>query len=364
MAAAGLLEAEVVTADGKLLIVNAFQHPDLFWGLKGGGGGSLAVITRLTLQTRELPAFFGSVSGEIKANSGEAYLRLIEKIMAHYHDNLFNSHWGEQIRFNTGFRLNFMMLFCFLTKEEADAKWKDFIDWISQHSNDYTWLKPFSSVALPAQHLWNAEVVDKVAPGAVTHDNRPGAPSTNTFWTGDLGEAGQYLHAYHSAWMPQELLKKENQHKLAKAIYEASSHWTMSLHFNKGLAGAPPEAIAAAKNTAMNPVVVNSFALCIIAGSQGPSIKGVKDHEPDLATASNAKERIDAAMNEILRIVPNHGSYVSESSFFEKDWQHAYWGANYERLRKVKKKYDPDGLFFVHNGVGSEDWSGDGFEKL
>jgi hypothetical protein len=30
----------------------------------------------------------------------------------------------------------------------------------------------------------------------------------------------------------------------------------------------------------------------------------------------------------------------------------------------VKKKYDPDGLFFVHNGIGSEQWSKDGFTKL
>lgn len=29
-----------------------------------------------------------------------------------------------------------------------------------------------------------------------------------------------------------------------------------------------------------------------------------------------------------------------------------------------KKKYDPSGLFFVHHGVGSEEWSPDGFTKL
>ena len=59
MAAASLLEAEVVTADGEVRIANACTNPDLFWGLKGGGGGSLGVVTRLTLRTHELPPFFG-----------------------------------------------------------------------------------------------------------------------------------------------------------------------------------------------------------------------------------------------------------------------------------------------------------------
>ena len=57
------------------------------------------------------------------------------------------------------------------------------------------------------------------------------------------------------------------------------------------------------------------------------------------------------------------GAYVSESNYFEADWQRAFWGANYPRLRAVKDKYDPGGLFFVHHGVGSEDWSADGFSR-
>jgi hypothetical protein len=33
-------------------------------------------------------------------------------------------------------------------------------------------------------------------------------------------------------------------------------------------------------------------------------------------------------------------------------------------LRAIKTHYDPTGLFFVHHGVGSEDWSADGFTPL
>ena len=57
-AASSLMQAEAVTADGKLRTVNAGRDPDLFWGLKGGGGEGLsAVVTKVTLETHELPRF-------------------------------------------------------------------------------------------------------------------------------------------------------------------------------------------------------------------------------------------------------------------------------------------------------------------
>ena len=61
-AGAALLEAEIVTADGAVRIANACSNPDLFWALKGGGGGTFGVVTRLTLRTHELPEHSASCS--------------------------------------------------------------------------------------------------------------------------------------------------------------------------------------------------------------------------------------------------------------------------------------------------------------
>ena len=104
LAAAGLLEAEIVTADGAVRIANACTNAELFWGLKGGGGGSLGVVTRLTLKTRELPNHFGAVFGTIGAASDAAFRALIARAIRLYHESLFNPHWGEQtIVFGTNF---------------------------------------------------------------------------------------------------------------------------------------------------------------------------------------------------------------------------------------------------------------------
>ena len=69
-------------------------------------------------------------------------------------------------------------------------------------------------------------------------------------------------------------------------------------------------------------------------------------------------------MSKLRKVAPAAGSYVSESNYFHPSWQRAHWGSHYERLSAIKKQYDPEGLFFVHHGVGSEEWSADGFTRL
>jgi FAD/FMN-containing dehydrogenase len=70
--------------------------------------------------------------------------------------------------------------------------------------------------------------------------------------------------------------------------------------------------------------------------------------------ATRCAGHVEAAMAPIRAVAPGAGSYVNETDYFEDDWQDSFWGANYQRLLGVKCRYDPDNLFRVHHGVGSE----------
>jgi FAD/FMN-containing dehydrogenase len=363
LAAASLLEAEIVTADGAIRIANSCTNPDLLWGLKGGGGGSLGVVTRLTLRTHDLPEFFGATNLTVKAASEAAFRRLIGQFIRFYSEALFNPHWGEQFSFRPGNILSIAMVSQGLSQPQAEKTWRPFLDWIAASPQDFALTSGPAVLTVPARQFWNPEVLSKV-PGLVLADERPGSPATNIFYASNVGEAGQVLHGYRSAWLPVSLLRPEHHPRLADALFAASRHWSVTLHTNKGLAGAPVEAIAGARDSAINPLVLEAFALVISAAQGPPAYAGIVGREPDLPAARRRAEAIDKAMVEIERLLPERGAYVAESNFFDDNWRESYWGASYPRLLVVKDKHDPDGLFIVHHGVGSERWSADGFTRL
>ena len=240
---------------------------------------------------------------------------------------------------------------------------KPFFNWVAASPQDWAIVSAPKIVAARMRHFWDPSVL-KTVPGDVISDDRPGAPADNIFWNGDLGEAGAVWYAYQSAWLPASLLEADGRQSLADALFAAAKHLGVLLYCNKGLAGAPADAIAAAKDTAMNPAVTDAFALAITGAFGQPAYPGIPGHEPDEAAARKQAADVEASMDELRKLLPRVSSYVWETDFFQPDWQDAFWGENYTRLRAVKDKYDPGGLFFLHHGVGSEDWSADGFTRL
>lgn len=70
LGADNLIEVEIVTADGKITKASECSNPELFWAVRGGGGGTWGVVTQVTYQTRpETQIYSASVSFSMDINN-------------------------------------------------------------------------------------------------------------------------------------------------------------------------------------------------------------------------------------------------------------------------------------------------------
>ena len=77
-----LLEADMVLADGSFETVNAKQHPDLFWAIRGGGG-NFGIVTSFKFQAHPVKTVFGGPT--------LWPIEKTEEIMEWYHNFIHNA---------------------------------------------------------------------------------------------------------------------------------------------------------------------------------------------------------------------------------------------------------------------------------
>lgn len=350
--AAGVIQAEVITADGKIRIANACQNQDLFWALKGGGGGTYGIVSKITLQTHDLPTLFGSVSGSITAKSDLDYKKLINHFVDFYQGNLNNEHWGEQLSLTPSNKMNIALVFEGLSKNDVDKIWQPFRNWLSKQPEQYQFA--INITTRPAINNWNFAYITEKYPDAIVANNMQNGPYNEFWWAGNQSEVSVYLTHYLSMYLPFKLFDKQHANRLTNALFNASRLTDIGLHFNKGLSGGSTDAISRQRNTSMNPAVSDAAALIIIAGGQENTYADVPGHQLNLIKAQQAKKWGNKAMKLLNDLSPNSGSYPNEADYFITNWQQAFWGSNYAKLLQIKHKYDPNNLFTCHHCVGSE----------
>lgn len=359
---AGIAEVEVVTANGNIVTANDCQNSDLFWAIRGGGGGTFGVVTKMTLKLHPLPASLGLIEGTISAKDDDAYKALISKFIGFYRDKLNNQNWGEQIKFNDKNEIGIFMMYQGISKDDALHTFDTMQDWVNDNQDKYTMKMAAHSIA--NNKLWNLQYMQKNYPQLVTLNKAKGAGKDEFWWTPNSGEVSAYWFTYQSWWLPEKLLSDSNNKKLTDTIFNASRLTTVAWHINKGLAGASEAAKTEGRKTATHPGVYDAAALVIMSARTNAGFIGVNNKEPDQVKGENQANNITEAMQMFYDLAPDAGTYANEADYNMEHWQQAFWGSNYAQLLKIKKKYDPDGLFFCHHCVGSEVWSDNGMCRL
>jgi hypothetical protein len=84
---------------------------------------------------------------------------------------------------------------------------------------------------------------------------------------------------------------------------------------------------------------------------------GVRWNPFDTAEKARQEKLNTYTYTEALRkLAPDSGAYVNEADPNEPNFQKSFWGKNYPRLLKIKKRIDPKDVFWCTPCVGNEGW--------
>lgn len=282
-----LLEVEIVDANGNVLRANADQNDDLFWALRGGGGGNFGVCTSFRFRTRQIDTVaYARIDWELRDLA--PVLRTWQNYTLPDADRrltpLLTIASGEEslLLMQGVFLGSAKELRCLLepllragSPQEVtieEIPWLEAVSLIA--ATQPTSPEPFKSVGPFVDRLLPDEAIAKIQ----CFINNPPTSSVSVFF-----------------------------HGLGGAVAEVPSHATAYFY----------------RNALSN---MSFYATWNTPEGAGPGIRWVEDFR--------------RAMLPFTR-----GVYVNTPDLSIKNWPEAYYGGNFKRLTQVKAKYDPKNVF-------------------
>lgn len=320
-----VVQFRVVTPDGVARTANACQNEDLFWALRGGGGGTFGVVLESTSRVEPAPmpiavAHMVLPTGNLTVDAALEWVGLAaEESLAWARQG-----WGGHLAATYMTYMNPLPRFANLSDGGAYAA--ESMRAASDHVISLggtsvvevlpSWADVWVKYSKPEERPSGAWLVMS---GRLISKSLFETGVIKDGYTNFLRQAQQYGFDPLSTYVPADL----------PFTVEGSSDGYDT-------------------NTSVHPGWYDAV-WSIASGLQLPR-------------NSSYEKRLEFAVNatKILQLVrdfagPGSASYVNEASPFTDDWKEAWWGPNYARLVEIKKKYDPDMLLQCWKCIGFED---------
>ncbi|KAF2129387.1 hypothetical protein P153DRAFT_403119 [Dothidotthia symphoricarpi CBS 119687] len=317
---------EVVLTSGRFVTVTPSVNSDLYWAMLGGGGGTFGVVVSAVVKVhRKIPVTTATWTIVTSDSVSEATFW-----------KAFRFFWDSFPAYN-------------------EAKTYSYFSLIKVAPRAYSWsMGPFfatdMSIAqyealLKPFYQKCAELGIAFAPEVKHYDSF--YPAYQATFAPLNFRVGRAVSTPGNRILPVENWETEDirdqtfaalKNAVDKSLLLRVYHQHPADSENKDLNSVNP----AFRNEASMVIIVNSITDTSAAGYK----------------AANAILTNDL-IGGLRKVSPAGGSYANEAEISEPDWQNAFWGKNYPRLLTIKKQYDPTDLFYVHHGVGSENWAVD-----
>ncbi|ORY64944.1 uncharacterized protein BCR38DRAFT_484417 [Pseudomassariella vexata] len=321
-----VLSMEVVLPNGRFVSVDEKSYPDLFFALRGGGGGTYGIVTSLVIRAypktpvTTLTYTFGTGPNITNSTFWQG-MDVIWSSFPRLADTELYAYWsigcasgGSECSFSMGPQWANNMSTSQL-KAQYEPVFAQLADLDIAVSNvtyiEYDGLKNAFDHTLPA----NTESVG----GFTFHTASRLFPRAN--------------------WEDPAKLKKQSA-----AIHDAIMQTGYMIGYNFK-SGTNP---AVNQKNAVNPAWRNTLCHGMFGAAWN------LDSTPTEIAAAN--KRLVEIVQPLRDVSPGAGAYMNEADINEPDWQQSFYGSFYDRLYGLKQRYDPWGLLYADTAVGSEDW--------
>ncbi|KAI5857483.1 FAD-binding domain-containing protein [Durotheca rogersii] len=314
------LSFDVVTADGEYLTANSEENPDLFWALKGGGPSAFAVVLSVTFKT-----FPEQKATGVLLDINSSHTRSAEV----FWDGVKSFHKYSNRFVAAGLYAYFelMALRLHVAPIVGVGKTPAELQSILQPMLD-----EFKSKAIP--HSIVIKEFDTLFDlyTEMFEDESAGTSALTGGWMfshQDVEENNDgIIEAFKTVVSPRGNLA--NQGFLIGHLWDAGLNMPVS-------------------NSATHPRFRNStdFAIVALPVPFGATLAQKEDLQNVLTNIQ------DAAMK---KAGTNGCAYANEGDPYQPDWQDHFWGSEYPKLLEIRKKWDPNGVFYAVATPGTEDW--------
>ncbi|KAK0458567.1 FAD-binding domain-containing protein [Desarmillaria tabescens] len=285
-----VLQFKIVTPDGELRVANEFQHPDLFWALRGGGGSTFGVVLESSMLVEpRMSLTSAAISFPQTAENGVSFLKLLVD-----HTYRWGTEgWGGHMRSNGIINVNPL-----LTLEEAQVSVQPIVDYALAQNGTAVVEELPSWMAFFTKYVLSAEAAKTTLGSRLIPTDK---------FTTDSGKA-----------------------RLLDILTRMVQQFSINPYI---VFGTPFLYNHTEGSTSVTPAWRN--ALWHMSSSRTFSWNSTAI---DMWTQYEFVSTITQSLREFSL---DSGVYLNECDVYEPNHEEAFWGANYARLVPIKKQYDP-----------------------
>ncbi|KAI1121207.1 hypothetical protein F5Y10DRAFT_288756 [Nemania abortiva] len=356
LAADQLLQVTVATTAGDVLVCNFAQNQDLFWAVRGGGGGQYGVVAEYVLLTYPTPNTLTSASISLAAANMSDYRKAtvnatwaaFAQLMSSFPDIMDKGVTGSGAAF-TGVSASGILGI----PESIPGVLLAFNVWALNMSSEAmgNLLRPLHNSIL--SNLSDPSLVSFTIsdPSSTNYSDFFAAINASPSTAGQISlSASRLLGRAQLSDLAFDEVALYLQRIMASQTEAEGTMLTIGLQGGPGPRNTPQE-----RRGAVNPVWRDIYIHIVSGGANVDTTTRTPG-----SALHQAGEWLETNKEAVFREwAPETGAYMNEANPFNSEWKHDFYGASYQRLVQIKRQFDPTYTLSVWSGVDSDFWEYD-----